>query len=137
MSRLTEFLTGEVSPIIWMLITASLLIGLFFLTGLIVDPTQSVLYATNILVNKQLWGAGLLVGSTIGLWGCWKKNTKAMRACGAINFLLWLFACIGMAVAGHYYLFIAVYGIHLVFHLLLYLGAVTAQIFREPIYSRR
>lgn len=131
-----NFLSGDVSPTIWLLIITSLLIGFFFFTGFIVNSTESVLYSTNILVNRHIWGAVLTAGSLVGLWGCWKSNLRAIKACGAINFLAWLFACIGMALAEHYYLLFAVYGVHLVFHLLLFAGSVTSDVFREPIYRR-
>jgi hypothetical protein len=135
-NRITSFLVGEVSPIIWLLLLCSALIGLFFLTGWFVSSTESVLYNTGVLVAREVWGAVLLASSVVGMVGCAKHNTHWIKFSGAVGWLAWLFACIGLGLAGHWYLLLTVYGVHLIFHLLLYLGAHTGVIFREPVYRR-
>lgn len=137
MLRLRTFiiktLTTNVAPMVYIMMFVSAFIGFCFATGLLLGPAQSILYTTAILLDKQLWGVLVCLGSLIAEWGFYKRNRGVVMVGSFIAFCLWLFAGIGLFLAGHYYVFITLALFQLLFQGYVYLSASLDVLERESI----
>lgn len=119
-----------VNPFVYILLAVSFFIGLAFSPLLPLEATESILYGVTFIFSKGIWGT-LLLGSTIlSFTGIFLKKENIFFVGGMTGFMLWLFACIALIMAGQWYVFVTVGLLHLLFHGYLYLGASTGLIFR-------
>lgn len=128
-------LTPRIAPMIYVMMGVSAFIGFAFATGLWVGPGESVLYSVGVLVNKQIWGAALLITASIAEVGFITDNDRLIQLGGLWGFMLWLFACIALFMAAQWYVLVAVGLFHLIFHGYVVLATSLGYIRRSPIRS--
>lgn len=114
--------------VVYVMMFISVFIGFCFVTGLIVGPSQSVLYETGVLFDRHLWGALLLVTSSSVIAGFVTLKTSFIKFGGMGGFLVWLFACISLAISGHWYVFVTVGLFHFLIHSYVYLAETTGDL---------
>lgn len=135
--RLIEFirktLTTKVPPMVYILLTVNVIIGFCFATGIFVSFNQSVLYASGVLVDRNLWGALLAISSTIGLLGLIGNHKSHAMFSGMVGFLLWLFAVISLAINNSWYIMITIGMLHLLFHGYVYLASALGTLRRKDL----
>ena len=126
-------LTPRIAPMVYIMMMVSVFIGFAFMTGWLASPTESILYSVGVLVHKQIWGALLFITATMAEVGFIIDNDRLIQLGGMWGFMLWLFACIALAMAGQWYVFIAVGCFHLIFHGYVVLSTSLGYIRRSPI----
>lgn len=109
-------LTTEIAPMVYIMMFVSILIGLFFATGWFMTGNESILYNTGVLVDKQLWGLGLLVTASVAEIGFITGNRSMIEFGGIGGFALWAFASISLLIANHWYILFTIALFHLSFH---------------------
>jgi hypothetical protein len=108
--------------LVYLLMMTSVFIGFAFLTGTaIVNPTESILYASGVLLEEELWGGLLFTSASASIVGFITRRDYLIRLGGIGGFFLWLFASISLAVDGHFYVLLSVGLLHLAFHVYVYL----------------
>jgi hypothetical protein len=95
--------------------------------GVFVGLGESILHNSGVLIQRELWGLVLGVSSTAILYGLYKSKDKFVVYGGMVGFLLWLFAALSMALAGHWYVFVTVTMLHCSYHAYLYLVATVSR----------
>lgn len=122
-----------IAPMIYVMMGVSVFIGFAFMTGFLASQAESILYSVGVLVNKQVWGAALFTTASIAEVGFITDNDRLIQLGGLWGFMLWLFACIALAMHGQWYVFIAVGCFHLIFHGYVVLATSLGYIRRPPI----
>jgi predicted membrane channel-forming protein YqfA (hemolysin III family) len=122
-----------IAPMIYVMMGVSVFIGFAFMTGFLASPAESILYSVGVLVHKQVWGAALFTTASIAEVGFITDNDRLIQLGGLWGFMLWLFACIALAMDGQWYVFIAVGCFHLIFHGYVVLATSLGYIRRPPI----
>jgi uncharacterized membrane protein len=125
-------LNSRIAPKIYIMMFVSVFIGFCFATGLGVAGTESILYSTGVLVNKQAWGLILFSTATIAEIGLLTNNETLINIGGISGFMAWLFACIALTMAGHWYILVSVALFHLLFHGYVVLATSLGYIYRRP-----
>ena len=118
-----KILNVRISPVIYMMVLASVIIGFFFATGFLVGNTESVLYSSGVLLNKQIWGGILLISSILSLYGLRSRRKEIMTTASSVSAMLWMFACISLLIQAHFYVLFGVYLVHLLCHIYIYLAS--------------
>lgn len=126
-------LTPRIAPMVYIMMAVSAFIGLCFCTGLFVGHGESILYMTQILVDKTLWGLLLFVSGVVAEIGFFKKMPRLVKAGSMGGFLLWLFASIGLIIASHWYALITLGLFQLAFHGYVYLAESLGVLERSAI----
>jgi len=117
------------NPLVYILLAVSLVIGICFTPLIPLAPEESILYGVTFLFSKGVWGGLLVISTIISFVGLHTKRENLFFIGGMTGFLLWLFACISLFLAGQWYVLATVGLLHLLFHGYLYLGATTGLIF--------
>lgn len=117
-----------VNPLVYILLAVSFIIGLCFTPIVGLEPSESILYGVTFLFSKGLWGGLLVLSSVVSIVGLAFKKEGVFFIGGMMGFLLWLFACISLFLAGQWYVLMTVGVLHLLFHGYIYLGASTGLI---------
>lgn len=120
---LIRTLTPRIAPMVYIMMMVSVFIGFCFMTGLLMGGGESVLYNTDILFDRNLWGLLLFFSASTAEIGFYTKKKAWIMAGGMVGFLLWLFACIGLFMAAHWYALITFGLFHLLFHGYVYLAS--------------
>ena len=127
-----NILTWNISPMVYFLAFVSQFIGFCFGFHFLVDDAESILYQTGTLVDREVWGVLLLIAASLLQLGL-VTNNKGLTAIGGMGgFLLWLSACIDLALTGHWYIFATVALLHTLFHTYVYLAASLDALERVP-----
>jgi hypothetical protein len=133
-NSLDRALSGEVSPMVYIMMGVNVLIGLFFVSGF--DMSDSVLYETGVLVDPTLWGGVLLITSAAAIYGMTRKKESLISFGGIVGFMAWKFALISLAIGANWYVMLTIALFHLLFHAYVFLAVATDNLFRESIYRR-
>lgn len=120
---------------IYIMMGVSVIIGFCFATGLLVGTSESVLYTTGVLVHKQMWGAVLFATALTAEVGFFLGRDSMISIGGISGFCAWLFACIALTMASHWYILLTVGLFHLLFHGYVVLSTALGVIRREPIQT--
>jgi hypothetical protein len=136
-TRIYGIITGEISPMVYVMMFISVLIGFFFLTGYVVNPADSFLYDLGVFIPRALWGGWLFTTALIAEYGFLRKNDSAVAFGGIGGFLAWMFACISLAMGGVWYIFLTVGLFHLIFHVYVVLASSLGLIRREAIIKKQ
>lgn len=118
---------------VWVMMSVSVLIGFFFMTGLLVSPAESILFGAGTLLPKGMWGTALFLTASMAMVGFIRDDDKFIVAGGLWGFMVWAFACIALALAGQWYVFITVGLFHLIFHAYVVLATSLGYIRRSPV----
>lgn len=111
-------------PLSYLVMLASLATGVFFGLFWFADNVhKTFIYKTDVLSSPQLWGVGLLVGSSVVLWGLLEKHKNAVRFGAMLNFIMWFFAAISYAAASLWVSFATIAAFHILVQAHFYLSA--------------
>jgi hypothetical protein len=132
MRLIYNILTWNTSPMVYFLVFVSQFIGLCFGFHLLVGDTESILYRTGTLVDRELWGVLLLVVASALQLGLITNNKWLTTFGGMGGFLLWLSACIDLVLNEHWYVFVTVALMHTLFHTYVYLAASLGYLEKVP-----
>ena len=116
---------------VYLMMSMSLVIGFFFATGTIVGMSESVLYTAGVLVERSLWGLILMITSAIAIYGFLVGNDSLISLGGIAGFTAWVFASIALAMTAHWYVFITIGLLHMLFHVYVVLASATNAL-RRP-----
>lgn len=115
---------------VYLLMFVSMFIGFVFATGVFMDSNESILFNTGVLLDRQLWGMVLFVTATIAEIGFFTRSKRLIQLGGLSGFMVWLFACLALTFAGHWYILVTVGLMHMLFHGYVYLATTTGVLFR-------
>lgn len=118
---------------VFIMMFVSAIVGFCFAFGVGVGAEDSILYVAGVLVPKEAWGATLMLASSVALGGLTVRNDSMVSLGGIVGFMAWLFACIGLAAAGNWYVFVTVALFHLSFQGYVVLASSLGYIRRRPI----
>lgn len=116
-------LTTRVAPMVYIMMGVSVFIGFCFGTGIFMASVESILYTSGVLLPRQTWGTILLLTALLAEVGFLTKNLSLIKVGGLAGFAMWLLASIELALDGHWYVFVTVGMLHLLFHGYVYLAA--------------
>ena len=109
-------LTGRISPMVYVMMFVSVIIGFFFATGFDMGLSESILYSTGVLIHRGWWGLALLITASIAEIGFFVKDRTLIGAGAIGGFSLWAFAAFSSLLAGHMFILLSPALFHLVFH---------------------
>lgn len=92
--------------------------------------SESIMYASVLLVDRALWGASLFVISTVNLFGLIRKNLDIIKTSSLLAAMLWVFASASLLMAGHIYVLLTVAMLHVIFHVHLFIAAIVGAVFQ-------
>lgn len=124
-------MTASVAPMVYLLMFISAFIGGVFASGIDIGSDQSILWNIGVVVDRQIWGSVLLTTSTLALIGFARENDRLIGIGGLSGFMAWLFAAISYATNAHWYVFITVAMLHMMFHVYVYLANACGVLYRE------
>lgn len=127
---LSRFLTGGVSPVVYILMFMSSFIGFCFMTGLVIGGGDSVLYGSGVLVDRVIWGALLHFTATAALFGLITRKDYLISLGGITGFMLWTFACISLAMTANWYGVVTLGLLHVSFHAYVVLANSLGYLYR-------
>ena len=127
-------LTPRIAPMVWVTMFVSVIIGFCFATGFLVGAGQSVLFTSGVLIPRHAWGVLLFVSSVVCEVGFATKKLKIVSLGGFVNFVLWLFASISLAVSGFHFALLTAGIFHTIFNGYVYLASSLGVLERESIY---
>lgn len=130
-AKLYRALTATVPPIYFVILFVDLMIGGMFVTGWMMGTTESILYTSGVLIDRQLWGGLLVVAASLTIYGLIIRSSRAVRIGSLAATLLWFFAGASLILTSHIYVFIAVVTVQGAFHTFLYLLASVGGLFRR------
>lgn len=128
-------LTPRIAPMVYIMMGVSAIIGFCFSTGFLVGVSESVLYTAGVLVNKELWGFILFITAMTAEVGFITGRDSLISLGGIAGFCAWLFACIALVLASHWYILLTVGLFHLLFHGYVVLATALGALRRQPIIS--
>lgn len=126
-------LTPEIAPMVYIMMGVSVVIGFCFATGFWMGSAESILWGTGVLVDKQLWGMVLFATALTAEVGFITKSDTLISIGGVAGFCAWLFACINLLMAAHWYILVTVGLFHLLFHGYVVLASSLGYLRRAPI----
>lgn len=126
-------LTPRIAPMVYIMMGVSVFIGFCFMTNTLVAESESILYDTGVLVDKQIWGGILFGTATCAELGFFLKHKGLILLGGIAGFMAWLFASISLVMEDHWYILISVAMFHLLFHGYVYLAGSLDLLEREPV----
>lgn len=118
---------------IYVMMGVSVIIGFCFATGLGMGGSESILYDTGVLVSKEVWGLILFCTASCAEIGFMTSRKSLILLGGIAGFAAWLFACIALLLAAHWYIFLTVGLLHLLFHGYVYLATSLGYIERRTL----
>lgn len=118
---------------VWVMMSVSVIIGFFFMTGFAVSPAESILYSAGTLLPKGIWGTALFITASTAIMGFVLDSDKWIVAGGLWGFMVWAFACIALIMASQWYVLITVGLFHLLFHGYVVLATSLGYLRRAPI----
>lgn len=124
-------LTTRISPMVYIMMFVSVLVGFFFMTGIDMAVSESILWSTGVLLHKEIWGAVLFCTASVALIGMVKDSDWMIQLGGISGFMVWLFASISMFMAGHWYILLTFTIFHLLFHGYVYLSTTLGVLRRR------
>lgn len=128
-----DLLTPSIAPMIYVMMFVSVIIGLFFLTGVGIGIGESILYSTGVLLHTKVWGGILFCTAISAELGFIFKKRFLVLIGGMGGFIAWSFACLALILAGHWYVLLTVSLLHLLFHGYVYL-ATSLEVLERQTY---
>lgn len=126
-------LTTKIAPMVYIMMSVSVIVGFFFMTGIDMSGAESILYGTGVLIHKAAWGAFLFCTASTALAGMIFNKQWMIQLGGISGFMAWAFACITLLFAGHWYILITFALFHLLFHGYVYLATVMGVLYRTTL----
>lgn len=132
-SMVYRSLTPQIAPMVYIMMTVSVIIGFCFATGLGVSPETSILFSAGTIVDRGWWGAGLCASAFVSLAGMICNRDRWISTGALGGFAAWGFAATSILFSGNIYGFVTFGLFHLVFMGYVFLATTLGVLRRLPV----